>query len=392
MDLTREPILIVGAGPVGLTLAWRLSQLGLDVQVFEAENRITDQLRASTFHPPTLDYFDESGITAELVEAGRITPTWQIRMQTSGERAEFDLSVLNEDTAHPYRLQCRQELLGRALVARLPKDAVHFGCPITAVAQDKDGVSITLNDEVVRGSILIGCDGAHSIVREAIGAVFEGETYPENTILVTTHFPFEDHLKELSGVNYIWKPGGTYSLLRLPDLWRISLHPTEGQTPEMALEDSAIRMQTREFIPQAGDIEIVEKRIYRVHRRVATHYRRNRMFIAGDAAHLNSPKGGMGMNGGIHDAWCLADLLMEVANGGDPDRLDKYEARRRPIACDDIVAQADKNRARMSVKNEAKRHEYLKSLQEIAANPIKSREFLLRSSMIEGLRRSEMLA
>ena len=392
MDLTREPILIVGAGPVGLTLAWRLSQLGLDVQVFEAENRITDQLRASTFHPPTLDYFDESGITAELVEAGRITPTWQIRMQTSGERAEFDLSVLNGDTAHPYRLQCRQELLGRALVARLPKDAVHFGCPITAVAQDKDGVSITLNDEVVRGSILIGCDGAHSIVREAIGAVFEGETYPENTILVTTHFPFEDHLKELSGVNYIWKPGGTYSLLRLPDLWRISLHPTEGQTPEMALEDSAIRVQTREFIPQAGDIEIVEKRIYRVHRRVATHYRRNRMFIAGDAAHLNSPKGGMGMNGGIHDAWCLADLLMEVANGGDPDRLDKYEARRRPIACDDIVAQADKNRARMSVKNEAKRHEYLKSLQEIAANPIKSREFLLRSSMIEGLRRSEMIA
>ena len=392
LDLTREPILIVGAGPVGLTLAWRLSQLGLDVQVFEAENRITDQLRASTFHPPTLDYFDESGITAELVEAGRITPTWQIRMQTSGERAEFDLSVLNEDTAHPYRLQCRQELLGRALVARLPKDAVHFGCPITAVAQDKDGVSITLNDEVVRGSILIGCDGAHSIVREAIGAVFEGETYPENTILVTTHFPFEDHLKELSGVNYIWKPGGTYSLLRLPDLWRISLHPTEGQTPEMALEDSAIRVQTREFIPQAGDIEIVEKRIYRVHRRVATHYRRNRMFIAGDAAHLNSPKGGMGMNGGIHDAWCLADLLMEVANGGDPDRLDKYEARRRPIACDDIVAQADKNRARMSVKNEAKRHEYLKSLQEIAANPIKSREFLLRSSMIEGLRRSEMIA
>ena len=98
------------------------------------------------------------------------------------------------------------------------------------------------------------------------------------------------------------------------------------------------------------------------------------------------------MNGGIHDAWCLADLLMEVANGGDPDRLDKYEARRRPIACDDIVAQADKNRARMSVKNEAKRHEYLKSLQEIAANPIKSREFLLRSSMIEGLRRAEMIA
>ena len=392
MDLTREPILIVGAGPVGLTLAWRLSQLGLNVKVFEAEDRITDQLRASTFHPPTLDYFDESGITAELIAAGRITPTWQIRMQTSGERAEFDLSVLSEDTAHPYRLQCRQELLGRALAARLPQNTVHFSSPVTSVAQDKDGVSITLNDDVVRGSILIGCDGARSIVREAIGAIFEGETYPENTILVTTHFPFEDHLDGLSGVNYIWKPGGTYSLLRLPELWRISLHPSEGQTPKMALEDSAIRAQTREVLPLAGDIEIVEKRIYRVHRRVATHYRKNRIFIAGDAAHLNSPKGGMGMNGGIHDAWCLADLLIEVANGGDPQGLDKYEARRRPIARDDIVAQADKNRARMSAKNEAKRHEYLRTLKEIAANPIKARQFLLRSSMIEGLRRSEMLA
>ena len=392
MDLTREPILIVGAGPVGLTLAWRLSQWGLNVKVFEAEDRITDQLRASTFHPPTLDYFDESGITAELIAAGRITPTWQIRMQTSGERAEFDLSVLSEDTAHPYRLQCRQELLGRALAARLPQNTVYFSSPVTSVAQDKDGVSITLNDDVVRGSILIGCDGARSIVREAIGAIFEGETYPENTILVTTHFPFEDHLDGLSGVNYIWKPGGTYSLLRLPELWRISLHPSEGQTPKMALEDSAIRAQTREVLPLAGDIEIVEKRIYRVHRRVATHYRKNRIFIAGDAAHLNSPKGGMGMNGGIHDAWCLADLLIEVANGGDPQGLDKYEARRRPIARDDIVAQADKNRARMSAKNEAKRHEYLRSLKEIAANPIKARQFLLRSSMIEGLRRSEMLA
>ncbi len=392
MDLTREPILIVGAGPVGLTLTWRLSQSGLPVQVFEAEDTIADQLRASTFHPPTLDYFDESGITAELIAAGRITPTWQIRLHTTGERAEFDLAVLSGDTAHPYRLQCRQALLSRALAARLSEGTVHFGAQVTAVAQDDAGVSITVNGEVVRGSVLIGCDGARSLVREAIGADFEGATYPENTILVTTHFPFEDHLSGLSGVNYIWKPGGTYSLLRLPDLWRISLHPTEGQTPEEALEDASIRAQTREVLPQAGDIDIVEKRIYRIHRRVATRYCKNRMFIAGDAAHLNSPKGGMGMNGGIHDAWCLADLLIEVANGGDPARLDTYEARRRPIARDDIVAQADKNRARMNTTNEAERHAYLQSLQETAADPVKAREFLLRSSMIAGLRRAEALA
>ncbi len=392
MELAGEPILIVGAGPVGLTLAWRLAQSGLPVQVFEAEDAIADQLRASTFHPPTLDYFEQSGVTAELIAAGRITPTWQIRMHTSGERAEFDLAVLREDTGHPYRLQCRQALLSRALAARLPDGVVHFGAAVTEVAQDADGVSITVNGEVVRGSALVGCDGARSLVREAIGAAFEGSTYPENTILVTTHFPFEAHLSGLSGVNYIWKPGGTYSLLRLPDLWRISLHPADGQTPEQALEDDAIRAQTREVLPQADDLDIVEKRIYRVHRRVARHYRKDRMFIAGDAAHLNSPKGGMGMNGGIHDAWCLADVLTQVANGGDPGLLDSYEARRRPIARDDIVAQADKNRARMNTTDTAERHAYLKSLQETAADPVKARAFLLRSSMIDGLRRAEALA
>ena len=252
-------------------------------------------------------------------------------------------------------------------------------------------MSVKLNNEFIRGSVLIGCDGARSLGREVIGANFEGATYPENTILVTTHFPFQEHLKDLSGVNYIWKKRDSYSLLRLPDLWRISLHPAAGQTLEEALTDKSIQAQTREVLPNAEDLDIVEKRIYRVHRRVATHYRKRRMFIASDAAHLNSPKGGMGMNGGIHDAWCLADLLIDVANGADPSRLDTYQVRRRPIARDDIVAQADKNRGRMNTTDETERVIQLRRLQEIAGDPLKARQFLLRSSMIDGLQRSEKL-
>ncbi len=392
MKITRDPILIVGAGPVGLTLAWRLSEAGLPVRVFEAEDEIPDQLRASTFHPPTLDMFDASGITQALIDKGRITPTWQIRMHETGEKAEFDLGLLARDTAHPYRLQCRQSELSRALAARLPDGTVRFGTEVTAVAQEADGVTLQVADERIRGSLLIGCDGARSLVRKAIGATFEGATYPENTILVTTHFDFEAHLEGLSGVNYIWKPGGTYSLLRLPDLWRVSLHPREDQSAEDALEDASIRAQTREVVPDAGEIDIVEKRIYRVHRRVATRYRKGRMFIAGDAAHLNSPKGGMGMNGGIHDAWCLADLLIAVAGGRDAACLDHYETLRRPIARDDIVAQADANRARMNTTDAGERRAHLRRLQAIAADPDKARAFLLRSSMIEGLRRAEEMA
>lgn len=390
--LDSSPILIVGGGPVGLSLAWRLSGAGLPVRLFEAEPQIVDQLRASTFHPPTLDMFDSSGITAEIIARGQITPTWQIRMLATGEKAEFDLGVLAGDTAHPYRLQCRQAELSRAILARLPAGVVQFGARVEAVSQGADHVTVTVNGDRIGGAILIGCDGARSIVREAVGAEFEGSTYPENTILVTTHFPFEDHIEGLSGVNYIWKPGGTFSLLRLPDLWRVSLHPASGQSVEDATTDASIRAQVRSVLPGAPDIDIAEKRVYRVHRRVATRYRSGRMFLAGDAAHLNSPKGGMGMNGGIHDAFSLADKLIAVAQGADPALLDRYERQRRSVAWDDIVAQADSNRARMNTTDEAERRAHLDHLKRIAADPQQARAFLRKSSMIEGLARAEGIA
>lgn len=392
MNIQHAPVLIVGGGPVGLTLAWRLTSAGLPVHLFEAETQVPDQLRASTFHPPTLDMFDASGITAELIEKGQVTPQWQIRMLSTGARAQFDLSVLSGETGHPYRLQCRQAELSRALLKRLPQGTAHFGAEVTEVSQSKQGVSLTLASGAVHaGSALVGCDGARSLVRKAIGAAFEGDTYPETTILATTHFPFEHHIEGLSGVNYIWKPQGTFSLLRLPDLWRISLHPQDGQTPEEAMTDPSIRAQIRGVIPDAPDIEILERRMYRVHRRVAKNYRKGRMFLAGDAAHLNSPKGGMGMNGGIHDAWSLADKLIAVNAGGNPDLLDLYERQRRTVAREDIVAQADQNRTRMNATDPAERAARLRDLQAIAEDPRRARAFLRKSSMIDGLERAEQI-
>lgn len=390
--IDRAPVIIIGGGPVGLTLAWRLVEASIPVRLFEAEHEIADQLRASTFHPPTLDMFDKSGITAEIISKGRITPSWQIRMLSTGERAVFDLGVLEGETAHPYRLQCRQAELSRAILSRLPDGIVQFGARVEAVAQDASSVTVTVNGEILRGSVLVGCDGARSIVRKAVGADFEGSTYPENTILVTTHFPFEEHIEGLSGVNYIWKPNGTFSLLRLPDLWRISLHPTPGQSVEDASEDSAIQAQVREVIPGAPDIDVVEKRVYRVHRRVANRYRNGRLFLAGDAAHLNSPKGGMGMNGGIHDAWSLADKLIAVCDGADPELLSRYERQRRSVARDDIVAQADLNRARMNTVNVSERRAHLEDLKRIVSDARLARQFLRKSSMLEGLERAEGIA
>jgi len=389
----EKPVLIVGAGPVGLTLAWRLTNAGIPCVVFESEAAIQDQLRASTFHPPTLDMFAESGITNELIAQGRITPEWQIRMHETGERVVFDLAAIKGHTDHPYRLQCRQARLSEALYRRIPDGVVRFSTEVLRVGQTADDVWIETASEHITGSWLVGCDGPRSVVRGAIGAGFTGQTYPELTILATTHLPFEDYIEGLSGVNYIWDRVGTFSLLRLPEIWRISLHPRNGETPEQALEDVAIKERVAEIVPDAPPCVIDEKRIYKVHCRITDSYAKGRLALAGDAAHLNSPKGGMGMNGGVHDAMSLADKLIAIAGGAAPEPLIKlYEHQRRPVAEEEILAQADANRARMNTDEPSRRRKHLTELQSIAADPVRARKFLLKSSMIEGLRRAEAVA
>jgi 3-(3-hydroxy-phenyl)propionate hydroxylase len=127
--------------------------------------------------------------------------------------------------------------------------------------------------------------------------------------------------------------------------------------------------------------------------RMVPTYRIGRMMLAGDAAHLNTPAGGMGLNGGIHDAFELARALIDVLrNGASEARLDAYDRRRRPIAREDILAQADRNRARMRERDPARRRELLRELQSITADRDKLRTFLRRSSMLEGLEKAAALS
>jgi 3-(3-hydroxy-phenyl)propionate hydroxylase len=127
--------------------------------------------------------------------------------------------------------------------------------------------------------------------------------------------------------------------------------------------------------------------------RMVPTYRIGRMMLAGDAAHLNTPAGGMGLNGGIHDAFELAAALIDVLNHGASEaRLDAYDRRRRPIAREDILAQADRNRARMRERDPARRRELLRELQSITADRDKLRTFLRRSSMLEGLEKAAALS
>jgi 2-polyprenyl-6-methoxyphenol hydroxylase-like FAD-dependent oxidoreductase len=388
-------VIVVGAGPVGLVLALRLAHAGVDVMLLEAEALPVEDLRASTFHPPTLDMLEELGVAQSLIAEGVITPTWQVRMHETGEHAEFDLAILKDHTAHPYRLQCEQWKLSRLLLELLkqrPEVQVRFGTEVLGVAQDGRAVTVQLKGETLAASYVVGADGARSIVRKALGLGFEGETFPETMLLATTNFDFAGRIPGLSGVNYCWTSSGTFSLLKLPGEWRVSLYPEEDESVEESLSDASIERKLQAIVPHGKPYTVMRRRAYRIHQRIVERYRVGRILLAGDAAHINSPSGGMGMNGGIHDAFNLSDKLARVLRGEDTALLDRYERERRPVALEQIIGQSGANRARMQERAPERRLAALRDLQAIAADPARTLPYLLRTSMIEGLRKARLAA
>ncbi|MGH8284568.1 MAG: FAD-dependent oxidoreductase, partial [Steroidobacteraceae bacterium] len=320
---------------------------------------------------------------------------WQVRVHETHERAEFDLAVLADDTRHPYRLQCEQFRLCELLAARLSESAhvrFEWGTRVSGLRATQDGVVVeALRGDERReftGRLLVGADGARSVVRDALGVEFSGSTYPETTILATTPFAFQEHLPELANVNYVWTERGTFSLLRLPSVWRCSLYPDDGEAIEEAIRPQSIERKLQRIVAHAGTYEVIEVRPYRVHRRIVSDYRVGRVVLAGDAAHINSPSGGMGMNGGVHDAFNLTETIREIWGGAGLDALDRYTRQRRPVAAEDILAQADRNRSRMQEREPGRRRAMLAELRRTASDPALAHAYLLRSSMIEGLRRA----
>ena len=394
----RRPVLIAGGGPVGLCAALRLGHHGIPCVVLEGLDHVPRDLRASTFHPPTLDMLEPYGITARLLAAGLKAPTWQVRWHTTGEFAAFDLGVLTPHTAHPYRLQCEQWKLAEFLLehirAQLPQVQLLMGWRVASFTQHDRGVQVRAvnadgDEQQFEGAWLIGADGARSVVRSALGLAFEGHTFPETTVLATTPFAFHEHIPDLSHINYCWADGGTFSLLRLPQLWRVSLYPSAGESDEEATSAASVQAKLQQILPRAQDYELLEVRPYRIHQRVVKSYVHGRVVLAGDAAHVNSPSGGMGMNGGIHDAFNLADKLhrIETDQGSSAvELLQLYERQRRPVALKHVLEQSGRNRARMQERDPTRRRATLTELQHKAADPKLAEAYLLETSMLTGLR------
>jgi len=391
--LPDDRVLIAGAGPVGLTAAANLVRAGVPVTVFEAGADLSTESRASTFHPPTLDMLDALGAARPLMAEGLTAPKFQYRTMRHGVLAQFDFAAIADMTGHPYRVQSEQSRLTRILLEQLrsqPGFAIEFDSPVESVSQDSAGVTIAIGraGRSVTGRYLIGADGAGSAVRRALGIAFEGFTWPERFLVVSTPFDFYRVIEGLAPVSYVADPVRWRFLLQIPGLWRVMFPIAADESDETALMPAFAQSLLATVVPGVSHYEVAHTTLYKVHQRVAKTLRAGRTFLAGDAAHINNPLGGMGMNGGIHDAINLTARLADVWHGRKPDSvLDLYDRERRLVTKEYIEQQSIQNKRNL----ESDGVEFGQRLRDIAGDPARTRDYLMRVSMIASLQRAREL-
>jgi 3-(3-hydroxy-phenyl)propionate hydroxylase len=266
---------------------------------------------------------------------------------------------------------------------------VRMGSRVVGVVQDENQASVQTAENTYAADYAIAADGGRSAVRKALDIEFEGYTWPERFLVITTKFDFQAALGCCLR-NYMADPREWTNLFKvagddLKGRWRAVFNTREEETDEEALSDAAVRARlSRVYVPEASR-EYLHLNLYAVHQRVAKSFRKGRVFLCGDAAHVNNPIGGLGLNSGIHEAWHLAELLSR-ASRHEPVDLDAYERTRRPLNIKYVQEQTVANKKRLEERDPAARERRFRELGEMADDPRRHKAFLMRASLLESSR------
>jgi 2-polyprenyl-6-methoxyphenol hydroxylase-like FAD-dependent oxidoreductase len=339
----RPKALIVGAGPTGLVMAHELARDGIRCRLVDKAPHRAMESRAIAIHSRTVETFELMGLADAFLSAGHRIGAVNVYGE-SGRIAHVAFGML--ETRYPFVLGVPQDQTERILEERLARLGVRVerNTELISLAQRQSGVSVRLRTgdrvEEVETDWLLGCDGAHSTVREQLGIAFSGASYPE-------HFVLAD-VKVAGGLDHaeaqVWlHREGALAFFPLPeDRWRLIIinsppdwhdEPTVAQCQALVNERGLDRLRL-------GDRRWTS--VFRIHRREAARFREDRVFLLGDAAHIHSPVGGQGMNMGIQDAFNLAwKLSLVLRHGGNPRLLDSYEAERKPVD-EAVIRQTDR--------------------------------------------------
>src|ERR1700730_6517422 len=305
-------VVVVGAGPVGMVCALALNRRGIRVVVCEQEPAPVKDQRAASIHPPTLELLDAIGVTRRIIPLGLVSTRYRFHDRVSHSVvAEFDLERMRDEFPFPFVLQYEQYKLTASIAAEYANAAdfdVRFSHGVTGLTQHADHVTVDITSpggvERLDAAYVIGCDGGRSTVRKLAGIDFEGFTYPEKFIKIATTFDFAEVNSNLVYRNYFSDPDEWCNLFKVRGespggLWRAIFPLRHDEDDAEALAPGINERRLQKFLPKSGRYEIEYVNVYPVSQCVAATMRSGRILLAGDAAHVNNPIGGMGMNGGI---------------------------------------------------------------------------------------------
>jgi 3-(3-hydroxy-phenyl)propionate hydroxylase len=395
-----ERVIVVGAGPVGAVTALALVKKGIPVTLIEAEAEPPEDQRAATIHPPSVEMLADLGLKDEAFAGGLLSPIFHFRDRVTGELvAVFDISLLKGEVPYPFVVQWEQYKLVRAAKPHIEASGiaeVRFSTKVSDLEQGSDHVDVTLTGpdgetEKIRGRYVIGADGGRSTVRRLAEIEFEGFTWPERFIKIGTSFDFGATGRGFCTRNYFSDPNEWLNLFKVtgngpPGIWRGIMPVPPDESDEQALSMDGIQRRLQGIHPRSGGYEIPYHALYSVHQRVAATFNKGRVLLAGDSAHVNNPIGGMGMNGGIHDAMNLITKLADVwFRRAEPDVLDRYTRQRRKAQVDYVQAQTIQNKKSLEEKDPVIRRKHLDELRRISEDVKLHKRFLYRAALIDSL-------